>query len=78
MVYLSDLLAVAFQKKDEKQLSKGIDPGIRPHPQKIRITHKMIEDFQIELEISYGRGQAGAGRHTGLTDTLNHLIDSFG
>ena len=52
MVYLSDLLAVAFQKKDEKQLSKGIDVESDPILKKYSITHKMIDDFQIELETS--------------------------
>ncbi len=36
LVYLADLLAVSFQKKNEKQRSKGIDPESDPDPQKIQ------------------------------------------
>ncbi|MGA2405098.1 MAG: HDOD domain-containing protein [Syntrophobacteraceae bacterium] len=52
MVYLADLLAASFQKKNEKQRNKGINVESDPIFKKYSVTRKMIDDFQIELETS--------------------------
>jgi putative nucleotidyltransferase with HDIG domain len=51
LVYVADLLALSFAKKNEKQPSQGINLESDPILKKLKITHKMIDDFQNEVEI---------------------------
>jgi len=58
LVYLSDLLAAWFSKKDDRQSNKAIDPESDPVCKKFSITRKVFDDFQKEFEI----GMAGIMR----------------
>ena len=78
LVYVSDLLAVTFQKRDEKQLSKGIDVESDPILKKYSITHKMIDDFQNRARSQSRKGSGRRWASYGTDRYAHHLIDSFG
>ena len=71
LVYLADLLAVSFPKKNDKQRSKGIDPESDPIFKKFSITRKMIDDFQNELET----GMAGVMQALGVRAPGQPAVD---
>ncbi len=50
LVHLADLLAISFSKRNDQQRNRGIDPESDPIFKKFGITHKMIDEFQDELE----------------------------
>lgn len=52
LVYVANLLAITFQKRNEDKRNKGIDPESDPVLKKLNITRKMIEDIKVELEVS--------------------------
>jgi putative nucleotidyltransferase with HDIG domain len=52
LVYVANLLAVTFHKRNEDQRNKGIDPESDPVLKKLNITRRMIEDVKVELEVS--------------------------
>ena len=52
LVYLADLLAAGFAKKDDRRSNKAFDPESDPVCKKFNFTRKTIDDFQNEFEIS--------------------------
>ncbi len=54
LVYVADQLAVTFQKNNEKQRNKVIDPESDPIFKRFVITRKVIEDLKTELEVNMG------------------------
>lgn len=52
LVYLADLLALSFAKKNDKQQGKGFDPESDPIFKRFGVTRKMADEFQNELETS--------------------------